>query len=53
MKETKELKNNTNYLTPGAEDLIKVKEVLRDLGVMVNDQANFEDHVDKESAKAT
>ena len=26
-----DLKNSTNYLTPGAEDLIEVKETLRDL----------------------
>ena len=26
-----DLKNSTNYLTPGAEGLIEVKETLRDL----------------------
>ena len=49
----KELKNNTNYLTPEADNMIEVKEVLRDLGVMVNDQANFEDHIDKVCSKVT
>ena len=46
-----ELKDNTNYLTPEAEDLIEVKDVLRDLGIMVNDKANFEDHIDKVCAQ--
>ena len=46
-----DIKNNTNYLTPEAEELIEVKEVLRDLGVIVNDKATFDDHVDKVCAK--
>ena len=33
--------------------MIEVQEVLRDLGVMVNDQANFEDHIDKICSKVT
>ena len=46
-----DIKNNTNYLTPEAEELIEVKEVLRDLGAIVNDKATFDDHVDKVCAK--
>ena len=46
-----DLKNCTNHLTPEAKDLIQAKEVLWDLGVMVNDLATFKDHVDKVCAK--
>ena len=42
-----ELKTLTNYLTPNAENVIDVKDALRDLGVIMNDKATFSDHVDK------
>ena len=34
-----DLKCASNYMTPGAEDTIDVKSVLRDLEIMVNDHA--------------
>ena len=39
------LKNTCNYLTPNAEDIIERKEVVRDLGIKVNENANFKDHI--------
>ena len=46
-----ELKNATNYLTPGAEDLIEVKENLRDLGVQMADDAKFSEHINNVCSK--
>ena len=40
-----ELKESTNYLTPGCEEFIEVKETLRDLGVIMSDKATFEEHI--------
>ena len=40
-----DLKFSTNYLTPGAEEIIDTKECLRDLGVMMSDDAKFTEHV--------
>ena len=48
-----ELKCATNYLTPEAEDIIEVKNVLRDLGVIVNSEATFKDHIDLVCSKVT
>ena len=42
-----ELKHVSNYMTPEAEDTIDVKSVLRDLGIIMNDQATWKNHVDK------
>ena len=42
-----ELKTVTNYLTPEANDIIDVKEALRDLGIIMNDKATFTDHINK------
>ena len=36
-----ELKNNTNYMTPNQEDLIQVKETLRDPGIMMSNKASL------------
>ena len=41
----RDLKNSTNYLTPEYEDLIEVKENLRDLGIIMSDDASFTSHV--------
>ena len=41
-----ELQCASNYLTPEAEDIIEVKNVLRDLGVIVISEATFKDHID-------
>ena len=40
-----ELKNTCNYLTPDAGELIERKELLKDLGIKMNDKADFSDHV--------
>jgi ribonuclease P/MRP protein subunit RPP40 len=40
-----DLKFSTNYLTPGAEEIIDNNECLRDLGVMMSDDAKFTEHV--------
>ena len=42
-----DLKCATNYMTPDADDIINVKSVLRDLGVIMNDKATWKDHIDK------
>ena len=40
-----DLKNTCNYLTPNAEEIIERKELLKDLGIKMNDKADFTDHV--------
>ena len=40
-----DLKTDTNYMTPNHEGFIEVKENLRDLGVIMTDNATFEEHV--------
>ena len=46
-----DLKNSTSYLTPEAEDLIEVKECLRDLGIKMSDDAKFSEHINHVSSK--
>ena len=41
----KNLKNTCNYLTPNAEDVIERKEVVKDLGIKANANANFKDNI--------
>ena len=41
----RDLKNSTNYLTPEYEDPIEEKENLRDLGIIMSDDASFTSHV--------
>ena len=48
-----EIKTSTNYLTPDCEDLIEVKESLRDLGVIMNDKGTFTDHIKHICSKVT
>ena len=48
-----DLKDNYNYFTPEYEDVIERKEILRDLGVMANDKANFEEHINKVCTSVT
>ena len=45
-----EVKNSTFYLSAN-DEIIEEKEQLRDLGIIVNNQANFNDHVDHVCAK--
>ena len=40
------LKESTSYLTPNYEDIIEEKDVLRDLGVMMSNDASFSSHVE-------
>ena len=42
-----DLKNSYNYLSPDHENIIERKNVLRDLGVLMNDDATFEDQINK------
>ena len=46
-----ELKNTCNYLTPNAEEFIERKEIVKDLGIQMNDKANFNDHVNFVTSK--
>ena len=39
-------KNNTFYISAD-NNIIEEKEVLRDLGVMMNNKATFDDHINK------
>ena len=47
------LKDDFNYLTPNSEELIERKEVVKDLGILMNDKATFDDHINKVCAKVT
>ena len=40
-----DLKNTCDYLTPNAGGVIERKEKLRDLGIIMNERADFSDHV--------
>ena len=40
------LKESTNYLTPGCEPIIEEKENLRDLGIIMSNDASFSSHVE-------
>ena len=42
-----DIKMNTNYFSPNYEDIIEVKENLRDLGVIMSDNASFKNHIYK------
>ena len=42
-----ELKMNTNYFSPDYQDLIEVKDSLRDLGIIMSDDASFTNHIQK------
>ena len=46
-----EIKASTNYLTPEYEDLIEVKENLRDLGITMSDDATFTNHINEVCSK--
>ena len=45
------LKNSCDYLTPDADGVIERKEKLRDLGIIMNDKAEFSDHVNNVCSK--
>ena len=45
------MKNICNFLTPNAEDVIERKEIVRDLGIMMNEKADFSDHINHICAK--
>ena len=42
-----DLKNDTLYFTENVENIVERKETIRDLGVMMSDDASFKDHIDK------
>ena len=48
-----ELKSSTNYLTPDCDDLIDVKENLRDLGIIMNDRGTFSNHIKQVCTKVS
>ena len=41
-----ELKNSTFYLTPNQDEIIEEKECLRDLGILMSNDATFSSHVE-------
>ena len=43
------LKNETLYFTENTENIVERQEVVRDLGVMMSDDASFKDQIEKES----
>ena len=45
------LKESTLYLTPNWEDIIEEKESLKDLGVIVSNDASFSNHVEHVCSK--
>ena len=47
-----DVKNNTMYFTEDTSDLVERTEVVRDLGVMLSDDAKFKNHIDKVVAKS-
>ena len=48
--QNEEIKNSTFYITAN-DEIIEEKDQLRDLGVIVNNQGNFNDHIDHICAK--
>ena len=48
-----EIKMNTNYFSPNYEDIIEVKENLRDLGIIMSDNASFKKHIQKVCSSVT
>ena len=47
-----ELKENTNYFTGNMEDIIEQVNAVKDLGVILSDNAKFEDQIDKVCLKS-
>ena len=43
--ENKDIKNETDYFTDEMQEIIEKFDKLKDLGVIMNDKANFEDHI--------
>ena len=46
-----DLKKSTCYLTPNCEDMIEEKKSLRDLGIMMSNDASFSIHVESVCSK--
>ena len=42
-----DLKEIYNYLAPGNNQLIMDNYVVRDLGILINSEANYSDHISK------
>ena len=49
--QNEELKNSTMYFTTNMEDVIQQFDSVRDLGVIISDDAKFEKHLDKVISK--
>ena len=47
-----ELKDDTIYFTENMSEIIDQYETVKDLGVIMNDQATFKDHIEKALGKA-
>ena len=48
-----DLKENYNYIAPGQNDVILPTSAVRDLGVIMNDQLNYSDHIAKVVSKVS
>ena len=46
-----DIKNNTEYFTGNMEDIIEQFSSLRDLGVIMSDSGNFQEHIEKVCTK--
>ena len=46
-----EIRESTNYLTPKYEDIIEVKDNLRDLGIIMSEDATFSNHITEVCSK--
>ena len=48
---SEDLKNTCDYLTPNADGVIERKQVVRDLGIQMNEKADFSDHINTVCSK--
>ena len=46
-----DLKNSCNFLTPNSDGIFERKECLRDLGIQMNEKADFSDHINSVCSK--
>ena len=53
MDRNNELKEQYNYIAPGNNEVITQNEVVRDLGLLVNPQGNYNDHIAKVYSKVS
>ena len=48
-----DIKLNYNYIAPGLTQVITDNETVRDIGIIINSKANFNDHISKIYSKIT